>query len=166
MEPEKLDRLLNVYKVNQARYTWLCQQLEKLEADLKVCRSQMISEQISLSQALTGMPHGSGTTDPTAKVAVAVTSGKVTPFVKELEAEIKPVREEMLVIQKDINTVDLALSPLAEREREVVTYKMIDNLDWGEVLEMMNEKYNGTYAKRTLQRLYDRGIEKAYAVIA
>ena len=69
MKPERLNEIMKKYRSNKARYAYLCSQLDMLHRFLERCESQMVNDQISMSQAITGMPHGSSIGDPTGRLA-------------------------------------------------------------------------------------------------
>lgn len=165
MQPERLDELLKNYRQTKARATYLRHQLEALERFLKIATSQMVDDSVSLSQAITGMPHGTGNGDPTGKLATNLASGKVTEFVRQIQSEIDETKAELAKLTQGVQVVEIALMALNEREREVLGMKMIDEFSWAETLAMMNERHNNSYSKRSLQRLLDRAIEKAYETV-
>ena len=166
MQPQDLDELMKKYRPNKAREAYLRHQLDSLAHFLELARGQMVNDSVSLSQALTGMPHGSGNGDPTGKLATNLASGRVTEFVKEIQQEIDETRAALAALLPEIEMVEIALSALNEREREVFEMKMIDEFSWAEILGQMNERHNGSYSKRTLQRLFDRAVDKVYVVVA
>ena len=166
MTPEQLDEKLKDYRVNKARCAYLRHQMESLKRYLAICKGTEISDQISLSQAISGMPHGSGVGDPTGRLAIDIADGKVGIFVKQIQEEMVPIQIELNEKEKSVREVEIVLEALSEREREIVTLKAIDDLPWQEALDQMNDKHGGTYAKRTIQRLYDRAMEKAYKTVA
>ena len=70
MSPQRLDEILKNHRSAKARLAYLTSQLKMLERDLAICQGQMISEGVTMSQAITGMPHGSGVGDPVGRLAV------------------------------------------------------------------------------------------------
>ena len=166
MLPSRLDELLKKYRPNKAREAYLRNQLEGLGRMLELAKRKMVDESVSLSQALTGMPHGSGTGDPTGKLATNLAAGKVTEFVKQIQQEIDETQGMLVGLLKDIQVVEIVLDALNDREREVLTMKMIDEYSWAETLNRMNKLHSGSYSKRSLQRLLDRAVDKAYEVVA
>lgn len=166
MKPAELDEKLRNYRVVKARYAYLQHQLESLERYMAICRGTMISDQISMSQAITGMPHGSGVGDPTGRLAMDIASGKVSVFVKQIEEETKVAREKLDETKEELRVVEIVLEAMSEREKEIVMMKAVDDMSWSEITQEMNEKHQGSYGKRSLQRLYDRAMEKAYKTVA
>lgn len=165
MSPQQLTEILKNYKSTRARVAYLQSQLEMLDRFLRKCRGEMIEDQVSMSQAITGMPHGTTVGDPTSRLALDIASGKITPFIKQIQEEIVKVQAELQKIAPDVRTVELILEAVNERERLVLEMKMIDELSWAEILDRMNRKYNNSYSKRSLQRLLDRAVDKAYEIV-
>ncbi len=165
MSPAKLDEIMMRYRSNKARVAYLRSQREMLDRFLSICKSQMINDSVSLSQAITGMPHGSGVGDPVGRLAMDIVSGKVTPFVKQIQEDIMQNERDLQAVEPDVKVVDLVLGAFTERERQVVEMKIFDDLTWPETLSRMNEVHNNTYSKRSLQRLLDRAMGKAYEIV-
>lgn len=166
MAPETLDEKIKNYRPNKAREAWLRQKLESLEHSLEMARAHMVSDSVSLSQAITGMPHGSGTGDPTGKLAVKFASGSVTEFVKQIQEEIDQTNTALDALMKDIQAVEIVLQALNEREREVFELKMLDDLPWPETMKKINGRHGDSYSRRSLLRLLNRAMEKAYSIVA
>ena len=165
MSPQNLMEILKNYRPLRARCAYLQSQLEMLERFLRICEGEMIEDQVTMSQAITGMPHGSGVGDPTARLAMDIASGKVTEFVKQIWQEIEQTREELDRTSPDVRTVEIVLEALNERERILLEMKMIDEYSWAEILGTMKRKYSNSYSKRSLQRLLDRAIDKACEIV-
>ena len=165
MSPQRLDEILKKYRTTKFRYAFLKAEIATLERWLALCQSQSVNDRISLSQAITGMPHGSGIGDPTGRLATDIASGEVSRFVKQIQDDITKVNAEMIRIAPEISTVEIVLQSLGDREREVVILKIIDDRPWGETVEQMNGMHNNSYSKRTLQRLLDRALGRAYEIV-
>lgn len=165
MSPQRLDEILKKHRYSVARFAYVKSELLTLNRWLSICESQSITDRVSLSQAITGMPHGSGTGDPVGRLAADIADGKVSVFVKQVKSDIKSLEEEQARLEKDIGIVEIVLNALGDREREVLIFKVIDDRDWTDTTEQMNGLHNNSYSKRTLQRLLDRAMEKAYEVV-
>lgn len=166
MQPEKLDEMLREYRTNKARVEYLDAQLAALREMLDKAKGSMVSDCVSLSQAITGMPHGSGTGDPVAKLAIRLANGDLVGFAKDVQEEITMMEAERTRVAAFVQIVDIALAAMNDREREVFSLKVLDKLGWIEVLESMNKAHENAYSKRSLQRLFERAQSKAYAVVA
>jgi len=165
MSPQRLDEVLKKHRATKARYEWLKSETITLERWLALCQSQSVNDRISLSQAITGMPHGSGIGDPTGRLAIDIASGEVSVFVKQIQDDLNEVRSEMLRLAPDISAVEIVLTALGDREREVLIFKVIDDRSWNDTVDQMNELHNNSYSKRSLQRLLDRALGKAYEIV-
>jgi len=165
MSPQRLDEILRRYRVTKARYAYLKAEIITLRRWLEICQSQSVNDRISLSQAITGMPHGSGVGDPTGRLAADIASGEVSTFVKQVQADLKVANEELKKLQPEITIVEIVMTGLGDREREVLVLKIVDARDWKDTVEQMNGMHNNSYSKRTLQRLLDRALERAYEIV-
>ena len=144
---------------------YLRSQVEMLERFLAICTREMINDEVSMSQAITGMPHGSGVGDPVGRLAIDIAEGKVSVFVKQIQEELATVNFELETITPQARAVDVALGALGDKERDLVTMKIMDELSWAEVIHKINLKHGGNCTKRTLQRVLERAMQKAYEVV-
>jgi hypothetical protein len=165
MTAQRFDEVLKMYRQTKARVAYLRSQAEMLERFLRICSSQMIEDMMSMSQAITGMPHGSGTGDPTGRLAIDIESGKVSEFVKQIQEELTQVNAELNITAPQTRAVEIALGALNDRERDLVVMKMVDEFSWAEILFKMNAKHGGDCKKRTLQRVLEKAMQKAYEVV-
>ena len=165
MSPQRFDELLSNYRSMKARYAYLNSQIVMLERYLAICEGEMIEDKVSMSQAITGMPHGTTVGDPTGRLAMDIASGEVSVFVKQILEDMERVKAEIGKIEPDLKAVEIVLKALGERELAVMEMKMMDNMSWSEILESMNNRYSNSYSKRSLQRLLERATDKAYEII-
>ena len=164
MTQDQLEELLRSYRTVKARYAYLRTQLEMLERFLRKCEESMVDDCVSMSQAITGMPHGSTVGDPTSRLAIDIASGKASEFVKQIREDIEEVRIELAAQEEKLMRMEIILGAMTDRERQIVEMKIVADLSWTEILAEMNAKYNNSYSKRSLQRLYSRAMEKAEEV--
>lgn len=165
MSPQKLTEILKRYRVSILRCVYLKDQLRMLDGFLRKCQGEMIEDQVTMSQAITGMPHGTTVGDPVSRLAIDIASGEITPFVKEIQEEIRQVKAELEKLSAEVRTVETVLNALNDRERKLFEMKMIDQFSWPEILSRMNREYNNSYSKRTLQRLLERAMDKAQETV-
>jgi hypothetical protein len=165
MSPQRLTEIMKNYRTSRARCAWLQEQLKMLDRFLKICEGEMVEDMMSMSQALTGMPHGTTVGDPTGRLALDIESGKISPFVKEIREEIEHTNSELLRVSADVRAVDIVLEAMTDRERNLLEMKMIDELSWTEIISRMNQKYGGKHKQRTLQRMTEKIMEKAVAIV-
>lgn len=165
MSPHDLDERLKKYRANKARLAYLEAEEITLRRWLTICESQSVNDRISLSQAITGMPHGSGIGDPTGRLATDIASGKVSEFVNQVLDDLNSLNAQKGVLYLSVRSVEVVLEALGDREREVLTLKIIDDRDWKDTAIQMNSMHNNSYSIRSLQRLLDRALEKAYEIV-
>lgn len=161
MRLERLNEVLKKYRSNQARVMLLRHKLNMLNRFLALARDQMVNDSVCLSQALTGMPGGSGTGDPTARLAVSLASGEVTQFVKELMEEISQTEAQLVDAESDVKQAERLMVNMTELEKKLMELRLMAELEWIPILGIINKEHHNAYSKRTLQRIYDRAMEKA-----
>ena len=165
MNPQRLTEIMKKYRASRARCAYLQSQLEMLERFLTICEGEMIDDMVSMSQALTGMPHGTSVGDPTGRLAIDIEAGKISPFVKEIREEIEGARAELQRIKEDVRTVEIVLEAMTAKERSLLEMKMIDELSWDEIIHRMNREYGFGSSKRSLQRMMERIMDKAREIV-
>ena len=165
MRPDQIEEMLGRYRIQKARYAYLRSQIDMLERFLMACEGSMINDCISMSQAITGMPHGTSVGDPTGRLAMDIASGRVSEFVKQIREELEEITAEATRLEEELRVADIVISAMNDREREIVEMKIMADMSWDDVLREMNSRHNNSYSKRSLQRLYSRAIEKAEEVV-
>ena len=165
MSPEKLEEILKKHRPTRARLAYLRSQQEMLERFLRICEGQIVEDMSSMSQALTGMPHGTTVGDPTGRLAIDIASGKVSAFIDQINEELEEVKREIRENEKNVQLVEIVLDAMNERERKLVVMKYVDEMSWKEIIAGMNREYNGGYAKSSLHRILETAMAKAYEVV-
>ena len=164
MTQDQLEEMLKSYRTVKARCAYLRARLDDLEDELKKQEKIVISDCVSMSQAITGMPHGTTVGDPTGRLAMDIASGKTSEFVKQIREEIEKIQKELTIQLVRLNRMEIIMGAMTDREREIVEMKIVADMSWADILSEMNAKYNNSYSKRSLQRLYSRAMEKAEEV--
>ena len=162
MTRDQVDETLKIYRATEARVAYLRSQLEILQEYLRKNENSVVNDGVSLSQAITGMPHGSGVGDPVGNLALRIAMGKTSVFVQQVRKEIEPVERELRLKQYILSFTDAWLMALNEREEKIVTLKMIDGKSWAEILTALNSGGGPRWSKHTIQRIFDNGMEKVY----
>ena len=86
MQKEKAHMLLCDYRQNIARSKYLESAIQAQERAAAHLRETMIEDSIHITQALSGMPRGTNTSDPTGKLAAMFADGGVTEHVRQIHA--------------------------------------------------------------------------------
>ena len=165
MSPQRLDEILRDHRSTKARFAYLTHQLEFLQRSLAICERHMVSDQVSLSQAITGMPHGSSVGDPVGRLAIDIASGEVSDFVKEIREDIAIAEAERMKLGPELRVVETVMGALGERQWAVLEMKKVECLSWVEIISGMNRKFGTNYSKRSLQRLLDTAFSTACSVV-
>ncbi|MBQ9251581.1 MAG: hypothetical protein IJ188_02970 [Clostridia bacterium] len=166
MTRERVDELLKRYKPTLARCEYLRGQLEVLQAALEENKQQMIGDQVSMSQAITGMPHGTTVGDPVGNLALDIAMGNVSVFVKQVEEEIATIQDELSRSGHLLSCVDKWMNGLSDREKLAVQEKTFNDSSWAQIVYVFSREFGGSCSKRSAQRIYDRAMEKIYEMAA
>lgn len=162
MQKNTVDEMLFRYR----EYVGRCGHLESLianeEKQLKRLRANVAEELVGGGSVITGMPHGSGISDPTSRIGIALAEGYTPEHIKELERELDEAREELNGKLPTVIFVEAWLKGLTEKERWIVEAQVIDKYTWGEVAGQHITKFGATTSKNTLKRLKNRALDKIY----
>lgn len=161
-----MDELLKIYRATEARCEYLKSQIGILEESLEKNRREMVSDKVSMSQAISGMPHGTSPGDPCGNLALDLAMGNVSVFVKQIMDELVELRTELNSKGYIIVYVNSWLKSLSDREKAAVELKALDQQPWAMVVMGFRDRFGGPCSKHTVQRLYDRAMEKIYETAA
>lgn len=164
MTPEKVDELMGVYLEHSARCKFLEGEIELLNGMLQQAKDEMVEDSVTMSQAMTGMPHGSGTSDPTALLGMRFAGGEVTWRVSQIEEELKKLQQELKQKRWTVVFVDAWMACLNERERLLVDHKILRKETWTEISASYAERYNIIPSKNGMRNIIRFAMDKIYTV--
>lgn len=154
MTREEVCGLLKDYNRNRRRR-------EHLRVEIKYCESvtsaNFIEDMAYSPQVLDDSPKGNETSDPTARLAVAVMdngNALQRQYAKELEA----MQKEFYDLVRDCGYVEAWLLGLPEKERNVSTWHEIDGRTWAEVSKMYEAEYGSDYSWEGVRTIKKRAI--------
>ena len=133
-------------------------ELERLLANLAVYEAG------PAAQVITGMPHGTRLSDPTAETALRLAEGHEPPEVKALKREIAKLEDQRAAADADVCLVDAMLIALTEPERYVITHQLIDAQYWSQVVDTWESESRQPSTKAILKRLKSKALEKLQRV--
>lgn len=164
MHRESVDLMLANYRETLARCGFLEKQIPVLEQKAASMRKTMVEDSIYVAQSLSGMPHGTNISDPTARVAVKFASGEVTDEVRQIEEEIVQKRCELVQKQTSVAFVEAWLESLNAKERLIIERQVIDKLYWREVVRHYEVSFGEIYSKHALKDMRDKAMQKIYRI--
>lgn len=133
-------------------------ELERLLANLAVYEAG------PAAQVITGMPHGTRLSDPTAETAMRLAEGPEPPEVRALRNEIAKLEDQRAAADADVCLVDAMLIALTEPERYVITHQLIDAQYWAQVVDEWESESGQQSTKAILKRLKSKALEKLQRV--
>lgn len=116
------------------------------------------------AQIITGMPHGTKLSDPTAETAMRLAEGPEPPEVKALRAEIARLEDQKAAADAEVCLVDAMLIALTEPERYVITHQLINGQYWAQVVDEWESESGQPSTKAILKRLKSKALEKLQRV--
>lgn len=164
MQPEKVDEMLMNYQQYVARCDYLKHIMLKLHQQEAIARAQMANDLVHITQTLSDMPHGSGTSDPTAKAGLKIASGAVTEQVADILEQIHYYEGELNEKSTTITYVESWLKCLNPIEKFVITNKTIYGMTWRELIVLFKNEFGVLYSKNGLRNILRSAMEKIYAI--
>lgn len=164
MKAEIVIEALSLHLERVARCENLGVELDILRDMLATAEREMVDDEVSLSQEITGMPHGSTIGDPTGKLGLKLACGYENWNVKQIKEEMKNISEERIVLGRWISFVNAWLKSLTEKERMLVELKYIQKLSWDEIINAYQKAYGQKYGKSGMKLLVQKSIEKVYRI--
>ena len=164
MQPDDVLCCIEQYKECSARCAFLEREINDLEIDLERLKRSQLEDGISITQKWNGMPHGSGTGDPTGQLAQKIADGVKPEYILDLEREIEKKREEYRKKSSMVVYVDSWLRCLSERERYVITAQCIRGAYWRDVVTGYRDKFGETYSPQGLKKIRMRALHKIYEI--
>ena len=164
MKVEVINEALSMYLERLARCEFLDTEIKILSEMLEKAESEMVDDEVSLSQELTGMPHGTSISDPTGKLGLRLACGFESWSVKQIKEELANMREEYNTLRYWVAFVQAWLKCLTEKERKLIEMKYIQKLSWDEIINNYQREYGQKYGKSGMKVLVQKSIEKVYKI--
>lgn len=162
MRAERVDEALAKYPEATARTEYLTQQNKLLQEALSIALTQMANDAVSLSQQLTGMPHGTKISDPTGRLGIWFAEGHETWTVEQIRAEIARNEEEIASLRWILVFVRAWMMALNDKESALIRWKYFDRLSWTEISRKVYETYGVKYGKRGLSYMIEAARKRIY----
>lgn len=163
MLPETVDLMLGRYRAYAGRCAHLRVEIERRERVLDALRAQTLADAAAVSaQQYDGMPHASGTSDPTAQIGGRFADGYAPPEVADAEREIAALRAELADKYATVAFVEAWLRGLTEKESWVIEQQIIDCVCWRQVVIGHRLRFGEDYTKDGLKRIKAQALEKIY----
>ena len=164
MKVEIINEALSLYLERVARCEFLESEIKMLREILEKEESEMVDDEVSLSQELTGMPHGTSIGDPTGRLGLKLACGFESWSVKQIKEEITKLMEEYNTTKYWISFVVAWLKCLTDKERMLIELKYIQKLSWDEIINKYQREYGQRYGKSGMKILVQKSIEKIYKI--
>lgn len=164
MTPEAVDKMLEHYRENKAR----CELLKKMIAELRdtaaSARATMRADAANGVQVLTGMPHGSGVSNPTERCGMLFASGYVPEGIQEIEDEIARYENELRYKSIPVSFLESLLDGLTKKEYLIVYGKYIDGLTWRELADSHQKQFGVYISLDAMKRINKKAKQKLYQI--
>ena len=164
MKAEVVNEMLNEYLARLSRSEFLQSELEMLGELLKEAENEMVNDEVSLSQQITGMPHGSSVVDPVGKLGLKLACGYESWTVKDIKNEIEEKQREFSRLKYSVSFVQAWLKCLTDKERLLIELKYIQQLSWDEIIREYQKRFCQRYGRSSMKILVKKAMEKVYKI--
>lgn len=162
MSPERIDEMLGKYRLCVGKAKHLEIEIKILQKRIEKLQNEAIGDAALSCQHYNDMPHGSGISDATGRVAIQFADGYKPQYISDNENDLKVLIDEKEAADAVVHFVDAWLQCLNEQERYIVERKMIDGESWRIVADEFGKRFGTAYSKEGVKRIRDRALCKIY----
>ena len=160
---ETVDKVLSEYQADKARAEHILVEIDNLSQIIVEMERTIEADASAIgAQALTGMPHGSGISDPTASTAIRLASGWEREDVSQLKFDKRELEAELSVRKRTVAFVDAWMKGLSEREEWLIRKQVINGEFWRDIIDDYSRDYGFRISQDTLARMKHKAMEKIY----
>lgn len=164
MKKESVDTMMANYREYCARCEYLENDIKVTERFIETMKEGLVEDLISITACMTGMPHGSGISDPTGRVGDMIASGRATYLVEDVINEVAGMKEELAEKMVTVVFVNSWIRALDNKERFVIEQKMLGGLSWRQLTFTFKRQFGDTYSQQGLRRIRDAAMQKIYRI--
>lgn len=166
MLPEQVDEMLKSYRECVGRCGHLKSEIDETEKLIAELSATALADASVRAQQYTGMPHGSGVSNPTEQVACMFADGYMPEEIKRLQKELADMKREFRERYPTVHFVEAWMQGLTEKERWIIEQQVIDGVTWRDIMTRCRLKFGIEYTKDGLKRIKARALEKIYKIAA
>lgn len=160
-----MQRLVNL-REDRARCEYLRMEIPRLQRTIDSLREEIVDNEVHITQTLSDMPHGSGTSDPTGRLGLKLAGGYEPAYIREIELEIAQKRAELEHKEVCVWCIETGLKCLTDKERFLVEHKYVRGDFWRNIIEDFNNSFGEVYvSKEPLKRTIERALETIERVL-
>lgn len=162
---EEINEMLTQYNSNLARSMYLEAELVNLRHVLAVAEREAIATEAVKTQQYTGMPHGSGVSDPTAQIGSKYADGYQPDYIKDLRADICALDDERAHKSYAVKCVQSWILALGPFERYIVEHQIIGGEPWEMVAAGYEKSYSVSASRSSLRRRKKSALGRIYGIV-
>lgn len=162
MRTDRVDDMLNTYREYVGRCGHLETAIELMELQITLAKTESIEEMALKTNPYGEHIRGSGISDPTSRIGIAIAENDYPIYIHEMESQVREMQDELKQKQIVILFVDAWLKGLPEREQWLIKQQMIDKVSWRQVCYLYAKQYGEEYSKEGLRRIRSVALQKIY----
>ena len=158
MTVDQVRELFDSYTANKGKAARLEAEIRKLRVEIAQLRSLDVDTLKATN--LDGMPHGKGgRSDPTGVKAVKRADGQpLSSDEAKLTKRLNDKQAEHTQLKLSVDTVDGWLAALMDREKLILSVKLIERQSWRVVATQYEKRCGDDMSEDTLRRMQDRTL--------
>lgn len=165
MDKERVISMLTAYTRNKARCETLKIENRELSALLQEMRQTQVEDMILVGKGISGMPSGGSVGDPTGKLALLLADGGESEPVRQLMQEMERNQRELSRLKASVDYVEVWMSALSPKEREVTAGKYFDGETWAEIAGRLEKSFGVAYTRNTIRTIAGSALQKILDIV-
>lgn len=161
MLPERAEMMLAQYRRCVGRCAFLKKTIAEAEADIELWRRNLAEDLVLSGGAnLDGMPHGTTVGNPTERMAIMLATGYEPEDLKDAEASLIPLRDELREKEMVLCFVEAWLEGLTAKERWLIEQLYFEGFTYNEAAHAYAEKYGIQISRDGIRRMKKATVQK------
>ena len=161
MLPERAEMMLAQYRRCVGRCAFLKKTIAEAEADIELWRRNLADELVLSGGAnLDGMPRGTKVGNPTERIGIMLATGYEPEDLKEAEASLVRLREELRENRMLLSFVEAWLEGLTAKERWLIEQLYFEGYTYNEAAHAYAEKYGVQISRDGIRRMKKVTVQK------
>lgn len=159
MQTGQTEALLYAVREEKARWSFLCELAEQIQAEIRILRGEDEQEKISamtLRATLWGRPRDGQVRESTTQRAATAPDEALLA----LEREMRHVQAQARLLSARVRWVELALEGLYEKERYILNAYYCENRSWNSVCLGYERQYQCPISEKQARRIRMRALER------
>lgn len=161
MLPERAEMMLAQYRRCVGRCAFLKKTIAEAEADIVLWRNHLAEDLVASGGAnLDGMPRGTTVGNPTERMALMLATGYEPEDLKDAEAQITLLRDELREKEMVLCFVEAWLEGLTAKEQWLIEQLYFEGCTYNETAHAYTDKFGVPISRDGIRRMKKATVQK------